>query len=382
MAVLLVAGSVWAQSEAETDSIHYFVPDMEHIRKVMNDPDCPQYYPKLAKRIKNADTSLRIEDLQVLYYGRALMDDYSPYSSPKGYDEIRQLLGQRDLSEKETRKLIKLAESMADADPSEPRAYWYQFIGHSIMAERYGGDTLSLSRTATQFNMAMASFCRSGNGTDFKHAIHVISTAHEYLVVQFCDLEATHQELLFDDGHTYDRLKVASARNVEDAEEDTLDAQYMYFNIDLIWKKNLSMISEIRENEVDDEITLDLGTRFVLELKKTDKKKSTFRIVSTETLDGVLDADDSTLFPAEIPEGQIIGYFCMAKVYSSGSNPCLICKGNINPSILYMDTEIMYENAQGFVSTSNEGLIRMAKGVEIWNNPLRKIRISKIRTKR
>ena len=133
MFVLLMAGTLWAQEDAGTDGNRYLIPDFDHIRKVMNDQDSPQYYPKLVQRMKNADTNLRIEDLQVLYYGRALKEDYSPYSSPKEMDEIYSLLRQSTVSQKDAERIIALSEAMAETDPSEPRAYWYQFIGHSIM---------------------------------------------------------------------------------------------------------------------------------------------------------------------------------------------------------------------------------------------------------
>ena len=376
MFVLLMAGTLWAQEDAGTDGNRYLIPDFDHIRKVMNDQDSPQYYPKLVQRMKNADTNLRIEDLQVLYYGRALKEDYSPYSSPKEMDEIYSLLRQSTVSQKDAERIIALSEAMAETDPSEPRAYWYQFIGHSIMMDRYGGDTLAVSKSSFQFNMALAAILSSGNGKDMSQAIYVTSTSHEYFILQMYELRFTNQSLMHEAGHSYDKMSV---------EENEYGVKAMYFNIDLIWKKNMSLFEDFGKMEKDrsvNELTLDLGSRFVIELEKSSKKSTVFNIVSVDPVRDTIDADDSTLFPSVIPEGQIIGYFCMAKVYSNGSNPCLICKGNIKPSILYMDTEIMYENAPGFVSTSNEGLIRMAKGVEIWNNPLRKIRISKIRTKR
>lgn len=375
---MLVLTASYAQTDTTESVLAFMPPNYGHIKSVMNDKHSPQYLPTIAAMVENTDTNITLDDLQVLYYGQSLKEGYNPYKDVKQIGKIRDILKQTDISKNDAEMILSLCNDIIKSDPAEPRAYWYRFIAYNILAQYYNGDTTLISKADTQLRMILAAIQSTGDGTTPETAMHITQTAHEYFLLSLFDFEFAGQSLLHDDqGHAYDKMEV---------KENPYGIEALYFNIDAItnyWGR-LTLERNLTEksDEPVNEITLDLGTKFVLEMMKTRKKKSTFKIVSVETISDTILNDDPTLFPDTIPENQIIGYFCMTKVFSSGATPCLITKANLKHSIINMDTEIQYEGQHQFHSTSNNGIIGTARGTEIWNDPLSKIRISNIRSRK
>lgn len=372
--ILLAAMLMLVASNAQTDTTEsvysFFPPDYSHIKQVMNDKQSPQYLPRLAKMLENADTNLSFEDLQVLYFGQSLKDNYNPYENMDQVAEIRTLLNKDDISKKDAEKVLSLCNEIIKINPAEPRAYWYRYIGYNILARNYGGDTTMIDKADLQLRMVLAAIRSTGDGTSTATAMHVTHTAHEYFLLMLFDFDFAGQSLMYDKGHAYDEMQV---------KENPYDLDALYFNIDAIvshWGKRVEK-PQLSDKPVS-EITVSLGSKFILEMVKEGKKKSTFKIVSVESVADTISNDDPALFPDSIPDNQIIGYFCMTKVFSSGANPCLITKKG-NQAMYSMDTEIEYRHDGKFHSTSNEGIIGTAQGTEIWNDPITRIRISKIR---
>lgn len=370
LAAMLMLMVVNAQTDTNERVLSFLPPDYSHIKQVMNDKNSPQYMPKLAKMLEAADTNLTLDDLQVLYYGQSLKDDYQPYQDVEQVSEIRKLLNQQEISKKDAEKILSLCDDIIKADPAEPRAYWYRFIGYNILASNYGGDTALIAKADMQLRMVLAAIQYSGDGTTMETAMHVTRTAHEYFLLSLFDFEFAGQALVYDQGHAYDKMAV---------KENPYELEALYFNVDAVVSYWSKMTSAPKQSDKPvSEIIFDLGTKFVLEMVKVGKKKSTFKVVSVENIADTISNDDPALFPDNIAENQIVGYFCMTKVFSSGANPCLIIKKG-NSAMYQMDTEIEYQNNGQFHSTSNNGILGTAKGTEIWNDPITRIRISNIR---
>lgn len=54
-------------------------PDMEKIKKEVNDPSSKYYYPKLMKQFEANDTSMTLDQFRHLYLGYVFQEDYNPY---------------------------------------------------------------------------------------------------------------------------------------------------------------------------------------------------------------------------------------------------------------------------------------------------------------
>ena len=372
--LLLIINLGFAQTDS-TNVVSYLTPNYDHIKRVMNDKQSPQYLPKLAKMVEDADTSITIEDLIVLYYGQALKDSYDPYKDVEEVTEIRQILSKKDYSKKNVERILSLCNDIIKSDPAEPRAYWYRYIAYQLLAKYHNGDTAMVKKSDTQLDMILAAMRSTGDGASMETAIHVTQTAHEYFLLSLYDFDFTGQALVYDkQGHAYDQMNV---------KENPYGIESLYFNVDAIirsWSRVLNDEPKLSDKPVS-EITVDLGTKFVLEMVKTSKKKSTFKIVSVEKVGDTILKNDPALFPDDIPENQIIGYFCQTAFLSAGdgAHPCLITKKGSAAINFQMETEIEYSHSGEFQSTSNNGIIGTVKGIEMWSGPLSRIRISNIR---
>lgn len=373
-ACMLLLGSLGFAQTDSTEVVSYLTPNYDHIRRVMNDKQSPQYLPKLAKMVEDADTAITIEDLIVLYYGQALKDSYDPYKDVEEVTEIRQILSKKDYSKKNVERILSLCNDIIKSDPAEPRAYWYRYIAYQLLAKYHNGDTAMVEKSDTQLDMILAAMRSTGNGASMETAIHVTQTAHEYFLLSLYDFDFAGQALVYDkQGHAYDKM---------DVKENPYGLEALYFNIDAIIRHWDKMMDEpVQSDKPVSELTVDLGTKFVLEMVKTNKKKSTFKIVSVEKVGDTILQNDPALFPDDIPENQIIGYFCMTAFQSAGdgAHPCLITKKGNAAINFQMDTEIEYSHSGEFRSTSNYGILGTAQGIEMWSGPLSRIRISNIR---
>lgn len=375
LAILLFSFAAWGQDSADTYVPSFFPPDYQQIQKDCSGKQGARFYSKLAQRFENMDTTLDIKDLHTFYYGQAYLDGYFPYGDPGGFDQIRDILNkEEEPTIQDSRTIVKLANAAIARCPAEPRAYYYKFIGQSIACEHFGGDTNELEKTRAQFQVLFQTIMSTGNGLSPELAIHVVSTSHEYMVMNMYGFHPNMQALMNIDGHSYDMFTV---------EPNEYDVDTLYFNIDCIvgsWDKLFPKIKEKEEGPVTS-IDLKLGTKFVLEMKKAKRKNSKFLLVKEEQIGDTLVAKLDSLFLESVPENQIVGYFCPMRLYEGDESVfnCLVFRSNCDKG-LYYDTFISRDGKQ-FNATSNVGMPRGTMMNEMWHDDAQYLRISNIRTK-
>ena len=375
--VFLFSVAVWGQDTSDMYYPSFLSPDYQQIQKDCNDKHSSRYYPKLVKRFDKLDTTLDITDLFTFYYGQAYLDDYSPYSHPDEFDVIRGILNKEEAPTiQDSRTIVKLSNAVIKRAPAEPRAYYYKFVGQSIACEYFGGDTNELEKTRAQFNVLFRTITSTGNGLAPELAMHVVNTAHEYMVMNMYGFRPKMQALTHIDGHSYDMFAVDS----NEYEVDTL-----YFNIDRIvgsWDKLFSHREE-EKAEPTTSIDLTLGTKFVLELKKAKRKNSRFVMLKQERIYDTLVFDRDSLFSEPVAENQIVGYFCPMRLNEGSESVfnCLVFRSNCAAGWLHYDTYISRDGIQ-FNTTSNEGMPQGVIMNEMWHDDAQYLRIGNIRTKK
>lgn len=375
LATLLFSFASWGQDSADTYILSFFPPDYQQIQKDCSGKQGARFYSKLAKRFEKMDTTLDIKDLHTFYYGQAYLDGYFPYGDPGGFDQIRDILNkEEEPTIQDSRTIVKLANAAIARCPAEPRAYYYKFIGQSIACEHFGGDTNELEKTRAQFQVLFQTIMSTGNGLSPELAIHVVSTSHEYMVMNMYGFHPNMQALMSIDGHSYDMFTV---------EPNEYDVDTLYFNIDCIvgsWDKLFPSKEESTSPVTS--IDLRLGTKFVLEMKKAKRKDSKFVLVKEVHIEDTLIAQKDSLFREPIPENQIVGYFCPMRLSESsdGVYNCLVFRSNCTKEWLYYDTFISQDGIR-FNTTSNTGILRGVMINEMWLDDVQYLRISNIRTK-
>ncbi|MBO4600373.1 MAG: DUF4919 domain-containing protein [Bacteroidales bacterium] len=376
ISAMLFLGVVQGQDADEAAIAGYTTPNYEQIKKDCNNKHSDRYYPKLAKRFAEVDTSLQLDDLQAFYYGQAFLEGYWPYQRYDEFDEIRAIMNKDEApTVADSRNIIKLANTVIAKNPAEPMAYYYKFIGQSIACEYFGGDTTELQRIQLQFQMLFYTIASTGNGISPELAMHVVNTSHEYMMMNMYGFRMTQQALTSIDGHGYDMFAIDS---------NEYDVDTLYFNIDCIMGAWSNILPKEEPQGPITSIDLEPGVKFVLKLEKPERKNSKFVLVSKEAVYDTLISSRDSLFREPVPENHIVGYFCPMRLYE-GSNSvsnCLVFISNCKKDWLYYDSYVAYgDHKQNFQTTSNEGMPRGVMMNEMWHTDVQHLRISNIRTK-
>ena len=271
--------------------------------------------------------------------------------------------------------IVYYADQVVADHPAEPMAYYYKFIGLNAIYQYYGGDTLERNKAQLQFQMLFYTIESTGNGISTSQPFYVVSTSHEYMMLNMYGFAPKGQALISDDDHSFDLIYL---------QENEYGVDSLYFNIDLLFNH----LSQLFANSFDPtesvtSVELSVGTKFVLELNKTKRKESTFRILVMEKVTDTLYSGDPKLFPDTIPENQVVGYFAPTRLSDNKSGKvfnCLIFKSNAKKDMLFMDTQIRYGSFSDYESTSNSGIPRGVLMNEMWPSTVTSLLISNIRT--
>lgn len=381
---LLMAFNIAAQEYADSMSapIGFYTPDYNQIKSDCLASSGPLNFDQLAKRFSDIDTSMGLREMFTFYYGQSYLPDFNPYSNPDELDEVRRLLrGMTDTVQlADARKVVSLADKAIKGSPADLRAYYYRFIGVNMLLEKGEADSAAVERARWQFGMLFETLTSTGNGVSYDMAIHVVNPSHEYLIMSMYGFSMTSQSLQLHDGHSYDVFSLQSNQYGVDS---------LYFCIDRVMASASKMFASADETRfVDAEkkvtsVDIPLGTRFVLEMVKTKKRDSQFRVLEMTEVSDTLVSERDSLFSEPVKEGQIVGYFAPMRLYAGSKNvsDCLVFISGCKEPDLHYDTYMQTEYNSEFVTTSNEGIHKGVMMNEMWSDSLRAIRISNIRTK-
>lgn len=384
--LLLLAGVVLAfnvvAQEDEGGVMGFYTPDYAQIKQDCLAPKGPLSFKELAKRFASIDTSMGLREMFTFYYGQSFLPGFFPYDDPAQVDEIRNMLRKMTdtVATADAKKIVALADKAIKDYPADPRCYYYKFIGQRMLLDNGVGDSLEVEKTRWQFGMLFETMTSTGNGLTPDVAIHVVNTAHEYLIMNIYGFDVTAQSLSYIDGHSYDVFAL---------ESNQYDVDSLYFCIDRVIEADMWLFASDHGGAAFDpekkvtSVDIPLGTRFVLEMVKGKKKDSQFRIVEMTNIDDTLVADRDSLFREPVKEGQIVCYFAPMRLYAGFDHVsnCLVFVSGAKEDVLYYDTYMQTNRNPEFRSTSNSNMLKGVMMNEMWNDPIKVLRISNIRTK-
>lgn len=139
--------------------------------------------------------------------------NYSPYY-PKTNPKIAEYWDDQNFME-----LSKFTHEVLNMNPFNLDDLYKISVANYMMREMEGFHSLY----SVYFGI-MQSILASGNGHTYDSAYVVVSTADEYLILNYLELGSKGQSLIYSDGHNYDILN-----SVDEFENE----QEVYFNIDL-----------------------------------------------------------------------------------------------------------------------------------------------------
>lgn len=239
---------------------------------------------------------------------------------------------------------------------------------------RYNSDTTMLSMTKEQFNMLLYPIVASGTGMNLDSAIHVVNFHHEYLMLDLYDLQMYQQSLNFYKNHPFDILYAIGPDG---------DSVTVSFRIDHIygwWSREKEKIEATVVDKPVTSLTLNVGTKFEIEVVKAKSRNSKFRLVSTEPVSDTIIVSQLKLDDS-VPSNYIVGYFCYSRLNEDSDKVAvsLLFKSN-HPKICSYETSIKYGDGE-YEPASNGRIFKGCLHNEIWDSSATSVRLENLATK-
>ena len=346
----------------------FLVPDYDYLQRVTSDPSSRFYYPSLLKRFADADTTLDIEDIHCLYFGSVVQKGYNPYINLKEENKARELLDKEPVSKRDAKRAIRLLDKAIARCPIHLPLYMYRHYANSVL---YGEDSRQCQADAFHYVALISGISASGDGSDYGSALHVAVVVHAYSLISYYGLVERSQSLQFDSlGNSYDVYQLG---------ENEYGIERLCFNITPCF----GFLSRLFDSQDDDEegefasepIDIAIGTYAIVSVE-SDKENNTCRYRISErgkcSRDVSLTEVDNIL-PADGKENTVHFYF----VNGTGGKALLLIKSFCKERLTY-DSYIRILDSQNWQTTSNSGIFPRVNMTELWNDPVRVIRISNL----
>jgi len=206
-----------------SQELQFKAPNYDSIESQIADSNSIFYYPKLLQRYNDRDTSLDLDEYRYLYFGYTFQPQYEPYWRSPYEEQLVEYYRKPQIKEKEYDEIIRLASLSLKDFPFDLRqmnflAYVYQLKG----------DMKTANRLRYIFGGIIDAILSSGDGMKCETGMHVISTSHEYVILNLFQFEFTSQSLTKD---FCDYMQV---------EKDKRNIEGLYFNITRLWNVNLN----------------------------------------------------------------------------------------------------------------------------------------------
>lgn len=156
-------------------------PDMEQIKREVNDRTSEYFYPRLMKQHLANDTTMKVEKYRRLYLGYMLQEDYNPYREHPVPEHISKLYAKTEkFTRQEADSVIKYAQLVLDDNPFD----LYQMLA-LVQAYRVKGKTNLAAIWNNKINYILMAIVSTGTGRDRDNAWWVMSPQHEYFLLRF-----------------------------------------------------------------------------------------------------------------------------------------------------------------------------------------------------
>lgn len=154
-------------------------PDYKKIEKDILNKESNLYYPKLFERYILSDTSMTLEEKRNVYYGYTFHPDYSPYDHSKFLDSLKPVISKQNLTQDDYNLILKFCDSVLKSNPFEMRA-----INYKLYSYKKTNDSVMFNKYLFKMDAIFDAILSSGDGISKETAFYVITTSHEYDVLE------------------------------------------------------------------------------------------------------------------------------------------------------------------------------------------------------
>lgn len=176
-------------------------PNYEEIQMAIEDKDSPMYYEVLMDRFREADTTMTLEERRHLYYGFVFQSNYSPYGFSSTQTQIREIFGKDSLTTEDYESLLALTDETLIESPFDLRSMDYQIFAYDRLQQPDNREKVIM-----KYRMVVDALLSSGDGTSMENAFYVITTTHEYDLIEILGFSFGGSQALIEH---YDKLTLA-----------------------------------------------------------------------------------------------------------------------------------------------------------------------------
>ena len=210
LVIMLLLGATAYAQESDMEQ-----PDFNAIKKEVNDPHSPYYYPTLIQKYNSNDTTMTDDEFRYYYLGYTFQEDYNPYRTSEFAHQIDHLYKQnKKLSVAEYENLVKFAKQTLDDDPFDLRQI--NILIHGLKGLKRYRDAAVWQYRLDHLIDAIIS---TGDGTTPETAWHVIYPNHEYIILNCLGMKGV--DFVFVEPY-YDYVEI---------EKNTRRIEGFYFNV-------------------------------------------------------------------------------------------------------------------------------------------------------
>ncbi len=204
----------------------FLAPNYEAIKKEIQQKKSDLFYPKLMERFATADTLLKANEMEHLYYGYIFQKEYNPYYNAPETKKLKEYYAKEKLEEADYKAIIELCNQSLSKWPLDLNmlntlAFSYHQIGDKDMEKK----------ASFKFQNVISAIFNSGNGKTCETAYHVISVSHEYVLINFFQLKTEKQALI----GSCDYLSFEKGKYKVDG---------LYFNVGQLLKKESELLGK------------------------------------------------------------------------------------------------------------------------------------------
>lgn len=210
LVIMLLLGATAYAQDSDMEQ-----PDFNAIKKEVNDPRSPYYYPTLIQKYNSNDTTMTDDEFRYYYLGYTFQEDYNPYRTSEFAHQIDHLYKQnKKLSVAEYENLVKFAKQTLDDDPFDLRQI--NILIHGLKGLKRYRDAAVWQYRLDHLIDAIIS---TGDGTTPETAWHVIYPNHEYIILNCLGMKGV--DFVFVEPY-YDYVEI---------EKNTRRIEGFYFNV-------------------------------------------------------------------------------------------------------------------------------------------------------
>lgn len=210
LVIMLLLGATAYAQDSDMEQ-----PDFNAIKKEVNNPRSPYYYPTLIQKYNSNDTTMTDDEFRYYYLGYTFQEDYNPYRTSEFAHQIDHLYKQnKKLSVAEYENLVKFAKQTLDDDPFDLRQI--NILIHGLKGLKRYRDAAVWQYRLDHLIDAIIS---TGDGTTPETAWHVIYPNHEYIILNCLGMKGV--DFVFVEPY-YDYVEI---------EKNTRRIEGFYFNV-------------------------------------------------------------------------------------------------------------------------------------------------------